>query len=448
MTLAAEAQNTEILTNSSIIKMSKAKLSDEIIIDMIHTSTVSFDLSAVGLKDLDDANVPSKVVEAMKSAAGIRSTPAQSQTTTFIASQPANQNSETGDIFMKTEKQPEPQPQPQKPEQAQQQPQKIQQPEKISEPVPEKQVIKEPEKAEAPAATDSASPSEGETISFEALNYTAPLIDLVKFNEDEYKSLEMAINEWNDQVKDYLRDIDRSKEDLLRVENDLRIKKNADTKSFGDGIISLKAKLKTSREKYGESKENMLKGGESLAKKLETIMNTRLKSLDKAYSEAARKIESGSNDPAEGETSITYSYTIKKAFPETEEQIVYTTEMLAWYQNEIMDLNAVIKNWNPKIDKTIQDDGKLKKQLEPLESKLNELKQNSKQNKTEISALKKEISKIEKERKKLSDQMKDDSRDLSSAINQTSEKSQNSIKERFTDIIDNVTYSFREKISL
>ncbi|MEI7501288.1 MAG: hypothetical protein WCK84_12685, partial [Bacteroidota bacterium] len=64
------AQNTEVLTNTIILKMAKAKLSDEIIIDEINNSKVEFDLSSDSLEFLADQNVSREVIESMKNASG------------------------------------------------------------------------------------------------------------------------------------------------------------------------------------------------------------------------------------------------------------------------------------------------------------------------------------------------------------------------------------------
>ena len=44
--------------------------------------------------------------------------------------------------------------------------------------------------------------------------------------------------------------------------------------------------------------------------------------------------------------------------------------------------------------------------------------------------------------------MKDDAKVLASYLKQMSQKNQDAVKERFTDIIENITYSFQEKLSL
>ena len=70
------AQSSEILTNSKIIKLAKASLSDDIILDMIHSSKVTFNISADSLKLLLDNHVSQQVIEAMKTAQNLQQPPA------------------------------------------------------------------------------------------------------------------------------------------------------------------------------------------------------------------------------------------------------------------------------------------------------------------------------------------------------------------------------------
>jgi len=86
--------------------------------------------------------------------------------------------------------------------------------------------------------------------------------------------------------------------------------------------------------------------------------------------------------------------------------------------------------------------------LKLLEQKVKDLSSNAKQNKSEISTLRKQVSEIEKSRKKLADKMKDDAKELASYLKQMSQKNQDAVEERFTDIIENITYCFQEKLSL
>jgi len=63
-----DKQATEILTNSSIIKMVKSNLSDDLIINVINSSTVNFNTSIDSIISLSSQNVSSPVIKAMKNA--------------------------------------------------------------------------------------------------------------------------------------------------------------------------------------------------------------------------------------------------------------------------------------------------------------------------------------------------------------------------------------------
>ena len=235
---------------------------------------------------------------------------------------------------------------------------------------------------------------------------------------------------------------------MLQVENELRQKKNADTKAYSSDIISLKGKLEAYRKNYGQSKDIMLKDGDNIVKKLETLKSDVVRDISKAYSDAGQQVGSADTDPAAGENAVAVNYTVREINNNAAGYIVFLTEMLAWHQNEIRELNTVINDWNPRVTKIIQDDALLKAQLDPVEQKIKELSSNAKLNKAEISTLKKKASEIEKSRKQLADQMNDDAKVLASYLKQMSQKNQDAVEERFTDIIENITYSFQEKLSL
>jgi uncharacterized coiled-coil DUF342 family protein len=414
MSVMVQSQTTETLTNGSVIKMTKAKLSDELIIDMIQTSPSKFDLSDEALKKLEGENVSHSVIEAMKKTGFVRNSSPENRT--------ADTKSKEPEIVMEPEvvKNPEPEPGPD---------------------------LKPELNAGNPPAKNTPS-GNGREFSTEALNYIIPLIDLVKFNEEEFKSYEKVITELDVKVKDFKNEVSKSGDQLLQSEKALMQKINSDTKPFGDEIKELNEKVKESREKFRESKTNMSEGGEDIIKQLEALKNERLHSLSKSYSEASQNIGSASADPVIGRKTADAEYKPSAINIEKAKEIIYANEMLAWYQNEIEVLKEIIKTWNPRVEKVIAEDARLLKQLEPLEIKLNELKPNAKQNKTDITALKKEITRIEKERKELADQMKNDRKELASFIKQLNEKNQDSVGDRFTDIIENITYSFREKLSL
>jgi hypothetical protein len=393
-----QAQTAETLTNSSVIKMSKAKLSEELITDMIKSSPVQFDLSDSGLKDLESANVSPVVIEAMKTAAGFK-------VQAVVKTVPVEEKKPTELI-----------------------------------PEPQKQVMYVPPVNEA----DETYPEQ----TFEALNYVAPLTGLIKFNEDQLKSFESVIAEWEKQVLVYMADIEKVNGQIQQVETELRDKKNADTRAYGADILALQKKLGLYRGTYSQSRETMVKGGEKIAGNLEEIRNESLRILGKRYGEVIQQVGSSNSDPAAGENAVSVSYTKWPVNDRIVRYITPATEILSWYQNEIDVLSIIIRDYNPRVTKVIQEDTRLLNQLAPIEAKLEELKVNTKLNKTEIATLKKQVSEIEKSRKQLADQMKDDSKELASVLKQVNQSNQESLKQRFTDIIENISYAFQEKLSL
>jgi hypothetical protein len=65
-------QTTETLTNSIILKMVRAKLSDELIIDEINNSRTSFNVSTDSIKLLLGNNVSEAVIRAMQTVTGTK----------------------------------------------------------------------------------------------------------------------------------------------------------------------------------------------------------------------------------------------------------------------------------------------------------------------------------------------------------------------------------------
>lgn len=67
-TITPNTSGKEIITNVSVIKMTKAKLSDDLIIDVINTSEVNFDLTVESMVNLSNNGVSSTVIKEMKNA--------------------------------------------------------------------------------------------------------------------------------------------------------------------------------------------------------------------------------------------------------------------------------------------------------------------------------------------------------------------------------------------
>lgn len=386
------AQNADTITNSSILKMVKAKLSDELIIDVIQSSPVQFELSENSLKNLSEQNVSQKIINVMKTAGGYRE-----------ASMPDNFTSQ------------------------------------------QKVVPGEPEPV--PVAPPSSPPvkempdSDNENI---ALGYVAPIKNLITFYEKEFESLTTTMEGWDKRINSLTDASNRIMEQIVQTGNQLTEKKNVDSKSFSGEILELKKQLNGYRENYRKAKENLLEEGEEITKEMEKISSEKLQAVGSVYNSVSQDIKSADADPSVNPVSVAVTLKDLEVNKSESAYISPVLEMLVWQMNEIRETREVIKKWNVKVKEVMAADNELSRQLDPLKSKLGEYQSDTKKYKGEIAALKKQISGVEKERKNLKGRMEDDSKELASYLKQSRAEIQKTLEERFSDIIENINYSFGE----
>jgi peptidoglycan hydrolase CwlO-like protein len=389
------AQTGDTLTNNSIIKMARARLSDDLIIDVIKSSPVAFDLGENSIRALTEEHVSLQVIETMRNAVNkpsapvIKDDPVQQPKVDRITAVPVRDiSSNKPDV----------------------QPQFL-------------QVV-------------------------EALGYISPLKELVAFYEKEYKSIEEAVTGWDDKIKNTLSEVSNINEQILQTETELRNKKNADAKAFSSEITDLKKQLSASRTKYKELKNKMSADGEAITEKLSGMSSDLVRSMGKKYDEVSQLVKSASTNPAKGENVVPVTFTALQINNSISFYIKPVIEMLYWHQNEIDEVQKTITEWNPKVKEVVQKDAELAKKLEPIQNLLKEYQSNTKKYKTEIATLKKQSSEIEKERKLLADQMANDSKELAAYLKNSSSKIQEIIEQRFADIISNINYYYQEKLNL
>lgn len=91
LAFTAFAQSTEILTNATIIEMSKVGLGREIILKKINDSKNSFDVSTGALIELKKANVPDEVIAIMFEKAGAKPEKTPETASVFSETVPNNE---------------------------------------------------------------------------------------------------------------------------------------------------------------------------------------------------------------------------------------------------------------------------------------------------------------------------------------------------------------------
>lgn len=429
------AQTTETLTNSTIIKMVKAKLSDDIIIDEINSSKVNFNVSIDSIKFLSNKNVSSRIIQAMKAVNSMQ---------TSIA--PKESITQTNPV------------EPEKPSLTQKetpvQPAIIQVNDTLKKPTKEQlksETLPLQELPEEKIKTESGNNNliEKSTITVNAVSYVIPLEELMIFFDNEFSSLAGVIQGWDQQIRNSLEKGNQIKEKILQVEKELTDKKNADANGFTNEIILLKNKLSDHRESYKQFRNNMVTDGMKIAEELNDISTEMDKSIKNKFNSVSQLVRKTNPDPSIGEITNAKAIIItkQKINDNIVNYVAPVTEMLFCYQNEIISLRDIIVLWNIKVMTINKKDSELSKQLEPLKKELINYQLNPKENKKEISELKKQCTDIDKERKLLTRQMGTDSKELSGSLTQICKEVQSSVKERLSDIIENIKYSYQDNFT-
>ncbi|MFH1320096.1 MAG: hypothetical protein ABII90_05510 [Bacteroidota bacterium] len=326
--------------------------------------------------------------------------------------------------------------------------------------VQENEEIKQPAKEQMKSGTtpikglsiETIKTESGDIISIErsaftinAISYVNPVKELITFFDYEFISLAGIIQGWNQRIKDSIDKGNQIREIIFKVEKELTDKKNTDFKGYSNEILLLKRKLSDYRKKNKQWKKNMVTDGINIAKELKNISYEKDQSINNKFSDVSHTVKKAHPDPSLCEITKAITITKQKFNGNLVNNIASVTEMLIYYQNEIISLKDIIELWNGKAMAIIKKDSELSKQLEPLKKDLENYKLNPKKNKVEISALKMKCNKIEKERKQAANQMVKDSKELSQYLKQICKEVRSSVKERFNDIIENINYSYQDK---
>ena len=478
------AQTGEPITNNTILKMVKGKLSDDLIIDEISSSKVNFDLSDEAVKTLSAGNVSDKVIEAMKTANGIQnpaptpeavlpaviaapaviaetqaetSDPAEAVATAAIpvamaqeavpseigqaadtselasAEEPALTEEEATPIVAAAVAETALQPEKEQP---------------ATEETPSKALLVESEITENGTLITIEKPA----LTIDALSYVIPVADLIPFYNKEFEAFAGVIREWDKKLRTSLEKEKQNTDAISKLEKELTDMKNANAKPFSNEIIEQKKSLVSLWEKHKAIKVEMANEGKSLVEDLTKISKEKESTIDAKYKEVSKNVKNVNSDPSAGETAKAVNIPVQNFKSSVTGYFAPAAMILVCYQNEIISIQNTIAAWNKKALERIQKDAELKSRLEPLQEELAKYmgtsKQDQKIKKKEISALKKQCDGIEKERKQLAKQMNSDSDKLSEELNKMKVEAQGVVKERFADITENIAHSYQDKFNL
>lgn len=429
------AQTSEALTNTIIIKMVKAKLSDDLIIDEINNSKVNFNVSIDSIKFLSNENVSNRVIEEMKVANGIQ-TP----------------NSIKESITQKN-------PQEQKEPLLNNKENSVQPPT-----IPVKENMKQPSKEQMKSdifrtkklSIETTKTENGTIILIEkpeftinAISYVTPMKELITFFNNEFTSLGDIIRDWDRQIRVSLERERHIMDTITMIDKVLTAKKNADAKAFNKEIIYQKSKLVRYWEKHNLLKNEMVTNEKNLIEALKNTSKETDNSIEEKFKEVSKNVRKTHPEPSIDETANEIIIPKQKFNSKIITYFAPITMILTYYQNEIISLQDYIEFWNGKAIDLVQKDSELNIRLKPLENELSQYlsttKQNQKLKKKEISALKKQCDNITKERKQLAKKMLEDSEKLSDDLNKMRDEVKGAVMERFMDAIENIEHSYQYK---
>jgi len=390
------AQGSDTLTNSTVLKMVNARLSDELIIDVIESSAVNFDLSPGSVDDLVRKNVSQPVIDAMKKSSGTKRPAAPSR--------PDTEETKTSSTKV------------------------------------------EPVAVSAEARPVVVPPPVPVTVSFaenEAFGYVTPVVDLISFHEQEIEKFMISVDEWSRHINDLTASAKKLEEEINRTEKELMELKNADSKAYSGNIKTIRKKLNEQREALENAKEEILKAGEKSVSELEKISNASIKAAGNKYNDVSQNIKSFDPEPA----GFVKGTPVKQKTLIINENInpffKAVLEIPAWHINKIREAERVITQWNEKVRAAVIKAGEIDGKMTPLQQKLAEYQTDQKKFRDEIATVKKQISAVEKEKRSLIDRIEDDSRELSGFYKQENSDVQKILDQRFADIIENISYAFK-----
>lgn len=473
------AQTTEVLTNATIVKMVKAKLSDDIIIDEIGSTKANFDVSASALKVLAEQQVSEAVIQAMKKAAGpqanIENTaptpPAAATSMIQVASIPVKDTLKQAPAVVTptnpTQSQPATTttapaaaaptaPQYDTPASAVIAASPVQVKEEKNTPLQSLSTTetREPGQLRIESTTNGGNDAiliEKTPFTLHAYSYVYPAKDLISFYNNQFSKLAQLITDWNNKLQKSLSKEQESLDAIHGLEKELRDQKNADAKPFSKDIVALQSKLTDTWLKHKSIKKDIYTEGKALVADMQKVSKETGSSIASQFKDISRNVKSVNSDPAAGPKEPPVVIATQKFGQDVTGFFAPVTMILVLYQNEIADIQQFISQWNEKVMNSFQQDSILRKQLEPLQSEMDQYQSTSKQDqklkKKEISSLKKQIDAIEKNRKSLAKQMDSDSGKLADTINKMSEEAQVVVKQRFDDIILSIDHYYKDKFN-
>lgn len=433
---ALYCQNNDQLTNKAIVRMVKAKLSDELIIYEISNSNVNFNLSTDSVQFLKSQKVSEAVLLAMReinesqhpesvNVKVVADNAVQAGLTVTKHELPGDtvavHKRQRLDTVVTTDS------------------------DTLVPPVEIKTIAKQSPTQIPPPAIVKVEKNAEEN---RAIGYVVYINDLVTFFKDRSDYYTNIVNGWNKQMTDSISQIEILNKKMEKIESEILSLENADSKAFSGDILSLKTQLNACRYLFKRLKMNVQLFGTKITQQLETFNKEDIRLTDDKFNTVSQQIKNAEPAPEANNQSVVINYPVQIINLQTLNYILPATTIIYWYRNKGISLKEIVKTSSDKVAQINLKDAALVEQLTQSKKDIETYKSDAKKNKTKISALKKNCDSIEKQRKIFAKQMETDSKQLSAYLKQMRLEVQNILKERYNDMIENINYMYQTKLNL
>lgn len=281
---------------------------------------------------------------------------------------------------------------------------------------------------------ETAEESQPDAAFIAAMDYVAPLNDLVEFFKMRRGELSRLYAEWALAPKAEMDKLELAARNIGQLEEEVREKTYSTYKAYSPEAGSLMTELNTERAKAKGITGAILAEKSKTEAQLREMEKQEAKIQADIFKKAIKNIAPAAQSPAESRAKAEVYFSEKPQLHSMAGYMDPLNEMVMWYWNVEQSLRPGISLWNEKVSERVEADKKLKAQIDEMKPYAND------------KTVKKNISQLEKERKALAKSMAADSKELAKQIKGFETELKAAYKERLNHIISEMNHIASDRI--
>lgn len=269
------------------------------------------------------------------------------------------------------------------------------------------------------------------------LSFVVPLRVLIEFYESDFFKISAQLQKWNEEIKftnNRLNEIDSMITEDKKLLFNYKI---ADLNCYTYDVTLQKGKLAQTRNILKQFNIDRLNEGKRIIEELRELYKNVVSESTLKYNEVSSAVRNKNCTPATWKNSFQTPLKVLNINTEKFEKIIFpASELLYFDQNGRKTLLEDIVYWNNEILLKIREYEELSKSLEQAESLLSVYLSDSQNYKSVLSKQKKKCSALRKSMNNVQTRMKEDSKNFSINIKQRGVNLRASLKQRYLEIED------------